>query len=236
MKTSDSLANDGFCPVCHNELKHDLAGRGFVYHKDSKFCLDRRGGVPLRDENGQLIACTYGYGEKDGAPNLEPEPGINRDALEQSTQTAIAEDAFDPRTLRDARERIAATIVRRRGQPEFRRKLLEAYGSRCAVTGCNCVDVLEAAHVYPYCGPDTNHVCNGLLLRSDLHTLFDLALIGIDPEDYTVVIADSLRQTIYAELAGKRVHLPANSAQWPNRDILKQHRRACVEGWTGAGA
>jgi hypothetical protein len=156
---------------------------------------------------------------------VESEPEITKDALEQSTKTAIAEDAFDPSTLQDARERIAATIVRRRGQPEFRKTLLEAYGNRCAMTGCGCVDVLEAAHVYPYRGPDTNHVCNGLLLRSDLQTLFDLGLIGIDSEDFTIVVADSLRHTVYGKLAGKRVCLPANSAERPNRDLLKQHRR-----------
>jgi predicted restriction endonuclease len=157
--------------------------------------------------------------------HLEPEPGISEDALEQSTETAVAQDAFDPSTLQDARERIAATIVRRRGQPEFRKKLLEAYGNRCGVTGCDCVDVLEAAHVYPYRGPDTNHVCNGLLLRSDLHTLFDLGLIGIDCENYTIVIADSLRETIYGDLAGKQLRLPANSAHYPNSDLLKRHRK-----------
>jgi predicted restriction endonuclease len=81
------------------------------------------------------------------------------------------------------------------------------------------------AFIYPYRGPGTNHVCNGLLLRSDLHTLFDLGLIGIDSEDYTIVIAESLRQTSYGDLAGKRVRLPAHSALCPNRDLLERHRR-----------
>jgi len=69
MKTSDSLANDGFCPECHNELTKDVSGKGFVRHKDSKFVLNGRGGKPTLDEHGQPIPCTFGYGERDSRPN-----------------------------------------------------------------------------------------------------------------------------------------------------------------------
>ncbi|WP_200883691.1 HNH endonuclease [Archangium violaceum] len=52
-----------------------------------------------------------------------------------------------------------------------------AYGGRCALTDCEEPRVLEAAHIFPYHGPQTNHVTNGLLLRADLHVLFDLGLL-----------------------------------------------------------
>lgn len=106
MKTSDSPANDGFCPECHNELNRDLSGNGWVGHKNCKFRFDRRGGVPLKDENGQFIPCTFGYGERD-----ELILALDKDVLEQSTQAAIEEGAFDPRALPDARDRLVATIV-----------------------------------------------------------------------------------------------------------------------------
>ena len=80
----------------------------------------------------------------------------------------------------DGRERAIGAIVRRRGQPAFRRALLEAYHERCAVTGCDAPEALEAAHVVPYRGVATNHPANGLLLRADLHALFDLGLIAVD--------------------------------------------------------
>jgi predicted restriction endonuclease len=93
---------------------------------------------------------------------------------------------FNPADLEDARERVAGEISKRRGQPAFRRKLLKIYGNRCAITGCNAVEVLEACHIVPYLGPKTNHPSNGLVLRADLHTLFDLGLVTIDPQNMSV--------------------------------------------------
>ncbi|MDZ7808966.1 MAG: HNH endonuclease signature motif containing protein [Arhodomonas sp.] len=54
-------------------------------------------------------------------------------------------------------------------RPRFGETLIEAYEGRCAITGCNMLDVLEAAHIHPYRGDATNHPSNGLLLRADLH-------------------------------------------------------------------
>src|SRR5205823_2979542 len=81
---------------------------------------------------------------------------------------------FDPISIEDGRRRIQAS---RQGQFAFRAALIEAYGGRCAMTGCDILEVLEAAHIVPYRGPSTNAVSNGLLLRADIHTLFDLGLI-----------------------------------------------------------
>jgi HNH endonuclease len=86
----------------------------------------------------------------------------------------------------DERERLFRQIRARRGQRAFREKLRARYGDRCAISGCNILDVLEAAHIRPYRGDLDNHVENGLLLRADLHTLFDLDLIGIEPFTLTV--------------------------------------------------
>lgn len=74
---------------------------------------------------------------------------------------------FDPTGAVDARETVARQIKARRGQQAFRDKLLAAYGGRCAITGCPVPDVLEAAHIHPYRGEETNHVVSGLLLRAD---------------------------------------------------------------------
>lgn len=52
--------------------------------------------------------------------------------------------------------------------------LLKAYGGKCAITGCDVLEALEAAHIYPLQGVATNDASSGLLRRSDLHTLFDL--------------------------------------------------------------
>jgi predicted restriction endonuclease len=72
-------------------------------------------------------------------------------------------------------------IVECQGQPAFWDALLQAYERQCAITGCTVLQILEAAHIMPYMGKPTNRVDNGLLLRSDLHTLFDLGLIWNKP-------------------------------------------------------
>src|SRR4051812_2738126 len=114
----------------------------------------------------------------------------------------------------------------RRGQRAFRNALLDAYGNRCAVTGCDVRDLLEAAHIVPYQGPDTNHAQNGLLLRSDLHTLFDCGLIAVDVATMTVVISPKLGASSYRVLAGRKLRPALNAASAPSRDALLVHRRA----------
>src|SRR5262245_9271658 len=68
----------------------------------------------------------------------------------------------------------------------------------CAITGCSVRDVLEAAHIHPYRGRERNKVANGLLLRADLHTLFDCGLIAIDAATMTVIVTPSLQNSEYA--------------------------------------
>lgn len=134
------------------------------------------------------------------------------------------EGDFDPKRLEDARHRTMAAIVRRRGQPRFRRKLVKAYGSRCAFSGCEVGEILDAAHIVPYWGADTNHIQNGLLLRSDLHTLFDLGLLGVDTSDMTIVVSPDLQNSEYAAFAGKRIAVPSDAASHPSAAALDRHR------------
>jgi hypothetical protein len=161
----------------------------------------------------------------------EPEVS-SRTTLEESI-TLIKEkeqkyknsELFNPKTPKDGREHIIAAIVRRRGQPEFRRKLLKIYHSRCAITGSDAEAALEAAHILPYNGVGTNHSTNGLLLRADIHTLFDLGLLSIDPETMTVLIAPELKSSEYAQYDGKTLTLPQNQNNWPSKKALYIHRR-----------
>lgn len=101
-------------------------------------------------------------------------------------------------------------IRTRRGQAQFRRALIEAYDGKCAFSGCDVLDVLESAHVVPHAHGGSYAVSNGLLLRADLHTLFDLHLIRIDA-NRKIRIADSLYGTMYQEFEGKVVRLPKQS-------------------------
>lgn len=130
---------------------------------------------------------------------------------------------FDPTDEADGRKRIMAEVTRRQGQKPFRQALMSAYGGRCAVTSCRVVPVLEAAHILPYRGPHTNHVTNGLLLRADIHTLYDLGMVAVG-EDYRVLVAPALHGTQYVELHGQSLILPEDQALHPNLEALRMHR------------
>jgi len=130
------------------------------------------------------------------------------------------DEPFDPTDLEDARDRILREITRRRGQRAFRDGLLRAYEGRCAITDCDVKDVLEAAHIVPYLGPLTNRTDNGLLLRADIHTLFDCGLITIDAATRLVVVADRLLATDYGSLNGKTLRPPTTKADAPSAQAL----------------
>jgi hypothetical protein len=86
----------------------------------------------------------------------------------------------------DWRATVFRQIKARRGQQAFRDSLRERYGDQCMISGCGLMDAVEAAHIKPYRGDGDNHPANGLLLWADLHTQFDLDLIGIEPETLIV--------------------------------------------------
>lgn len=129
-------------------------------------------------------------------------------------------EAFDAANMADARSREMRAIALRQGQPAFRRQLLNAYSGMCAVSGCSISAVLEAAHISPYRGTHTNHINNGILLRTDLHTLFDLGLLRIEPGTYIVSIASALRNSEYYQFHGKRLRLPIDAHCLPDYDAL----------------
>jgi putative restriction endonuclease len=150
---------------------------------------------------------------------------IGGDTDDSLSADAADLDAFDIKNIKDARERINRSIAVRRGQRAFRTRLLAAYGGKCAVTGCGVEDLLEAAHIEPYRGPTTNHVQNGLLLRSDIHTLFDCRLIAIDPSSMRLILSPRLVRGGYKLLAGKKVRLPKKANETPSSEALGKHRR-----------
>lgn len=148
--------------------------------------------------------------------------GVSK-AEEQADQVG----AFDPDGIKDARDRVYSSIVRRRGQSKFRNELIAAYGGKCAITGSDVLDVLEAAHVHPYRGAATNVTPNGLLLRADIHTLFDLYLISVDPETRTVCVAPKLAGTTYGELQGVTLRNPIGSQHVISQEALAWHWGQC---------
>lgn len=105
----------------------------------------------------------------------------------------------------DHRDRVLRQICERRGQQKFRNALIKRYGPCCQITGCAIVDVVEAAHISRYLGEKDNVPSNGLLLRADMHTLFDLHLIGVNPETLEVVCAEGVADAYGAQLVGRKI-------------------------------
>lgn len=127
---------------------------------------------------------------------------------------------FEPDSEEDGRRKVLRQIAIRQGQAKFRDDLLEAYDGRCAISGCPYSPVLQAAHISPYNGTKSNHISNGLPLRADIHTLFDLGLIRIDPDTRTVSVASSLAGSDYEQYSGRPLADPAKPAHRPSRAAL----------------
>ncbi|MEV6487241.1 HNH endonuclease [Actinoplanes sp. NPDC051633] len=122
------------------------------------------------------------------------------------------------------RQRRLAMLAIRQGQSPFRRQLITAYRGRCAISDCDVEEVLQAAHIEPYDGPATNKTSNGLLLRADLHNLFDASLLWIE-SGYRVRIAAQLRGGHYDEFDGRRLSLPDRPSDQPSVAALIARRR-----------
>jgi HNH endonuclease len=115
----------------------------------------------------------------------------------------------------------------RLGQQAFKAMVLDAYHRQCAITGTHIPPVLQAAHVRPVSRGGEHRIDNGLLLRSDVHTMFDQGYLGVDPK-YRLVVSRRLREEFgngeqfYAQ-AGRVIELPARRADQPNREFLEWH-------------
>ncbi|RYF30172.1 MAG: HNH endonuclease [Comamonadaceae bacterium] len=119
-------------------------------------------------------------------------------------------EASPPVSLEDARKRIEAQIYIRQGGGKFRADALKRFSRQCVVSRCDVEQVLEAAHIVPYLGVHTNVPDNSLLLRGDIHTLFDRNLLTIDPETLRIHLAKDIKEGPYKEFEGQPLNLPVN--------------------------
>jgi putative restriction endonuclease len=116
----------------------------------------------------------------------------------------------------------------RLGQGAFRVLVTDAYDKRCSITGEKTLPVLEAAHIKPYALSGPNFISNGLLLRSDMHKLFDAGYITIT-KDYKVEVSKRIREEFqngkeYYQYHGKGlIHLPDRSIDKPNERFIEWH-------------
>ncbi len=112
----------------------------------------------------------------------------------------------------------------RDSQAKFRKKLLDVYGNVCAVTGDQPSEVLDAAHIQPYINISSNHVQNGLILRADIHRLFDKGMISITDDLCIIVSRFFLSSNSEYEKYHQRPLIIKNDVVRPSREALKYHR------------
>ncbi|WP_322153503.1 HNH endonuclease [Paratractidigestivibacter sp.] len=123
----------------------------------------------------------------------------------------------------DMRRIVTIAQVRREQQDRFRKKLLSAYGESCAITETKVPEVLQAAHIKPYRGKHSQIVNNGILLRADMHLLFDAHLISINPDNMKVQLSGRLAGSNYRDYLGRSISLPLNSDEAPSIELIGNH-------------
>lgn len=163
-----------------------------------------------------------------------PAPAKDKDAKEKIAEQVVARGRFakgadagkGERKPFDMPEAVWHAIHQRRGQEGLRHKLLAAYGGRCAITGSDGDAALEAAYLVGDNETGPHELANALLLRSDIHTLFDLNLIRIHPNTRKIILADSLKKGSYAKLMARQLRLPEKPEDRPSAEVLEQRWQA----------
>ncbi len=191
------------------------------------------------------IGCTiltepFWFNESDWLPAPEWSPSIVRGKT-FSTDTVVGGRLYNQIQERIPRAIINSSVVsvedpryaesmtkHRLGQGAFRVVVTDAYQRRCAITGEKTLPVLEAAHIVPYSDKGPHIVTNGLLLKSDFHTLFDDGYITVT-NDYHIEVSKRLREDYgngkdyYKYHGQKLVVLPDQVQQTPDYKFLEWH-------------
>ncbi|MGW6449491.1 HNH endonuclease [Lentzea sp. NPDC055074] len=123
-----------------------------------------------------------------------------------------------------------ALVTVRKGQKEFRNALLERYGLVCMITGLNPEQALHAAHLRAFAKHQRHVPEEGALLRADIHQLFDLGMIAVDPSNLTVVVDPRLKAYPgYRDLEGQALQVPTGKA--PCLEALRDHHAQATSRW-----
>ena len=125
-------------------------------------------------------------------------------------------------------------IQPRLGQGAFRVVVTDVYYRRCAVTQERTLPALEAAHIRPYADGGAHLASNGLLLRRDLHSLFDGGYVTVTPE-YRFEVSRKIKEEFdngrhYYALHGQSIELPKRVSDRPDRAALRWHNEQCYKG------
>lgn len=133
-----------------------------------------------------------------------------------------------PSALNEGERYGSPTLVKPRlGQGAFRMVVTDQYHRRCAVTGERTLPALEAAHIMPFSEGGSHEASNGLLLRRDLHSLFDRGYVTVST-DSVFEVSDKIREEFkngrdYYRLRGTQLAKPASNEAAPDREAVEWH-------------
>lgn len=159
-------------------------------------------------------------------------------ALMRATEAARVQPASPSGSLGDPRMRYLAGGSRygeprlrrpRLGQGAFRLAVTDAYRRQCAISGGRVLPALDAAHIRPYAEGGAHEVANGLLLRRDIHSVFDAGYVTFD-DDLRIVVSDRVRTDFnngneYRRLHGSSLIVPDSVALRPDVEQLRWHQQ-----------
>jgi putative restriction endonuclease len=197
---------------------------------------DRVGCIVLSD-TVVLAPSEYIAAPRDWKPNIVRIAGYDMQTGEGARVWSQLR-ALDSRAAQPAQSALLQTpggysapslVAARRGQGAFRLMVMDAYLRRCAITGERTLPVLEAAHIRPFAERATHEIRNGILMRSDVHRLYDLGLVTIDP-DFTFRVSKTIDREysngkIYYALDGSVISVPDDPNRRPDREALDWHAR-----------
>ncbi len=189
----------------------------FYLPKDRWLNVNSRWPQSIQRGKGFDLATVEGRGLWDGITEMS---GLS-EAIPSSFGYAVQGLPLDAGTR-------SAWVRQRIGQRGFRVLVTSAYRGRCAITGENTLDVLEAAHIRPFSERQDHDVRNGLLLRADFHRLYDRGLVSITP-DLLVRVSPRIRERYvngkaYYRLDGKPLKiLPEDPNSRPDLSRLEWH-------------
>jgi putative restriction endonuclease len=146
--------------------------------------------------------------------------------IEPAAQLGFAEE--------QARYGEPALVRPRLGQGTFRVLVTDSYQRRCAVSGEKTLPALDAAHIRPYGEGGSHDASNGILMRRDIHSLFDAGYVTITPE-LRFEVSGRIREEFsngrhYYALHGSPIAVPDRAVLRPDRSALQWHNERLFRG------
>ena len=188
------------------------------------FFFDESNWIPVPKSWSPNIVSLKRY-NTDNNEGLQLWNAIN-ERLHRQSETGVAEPG--------SRYGNPQIIHPRLGQGAFRVVVTEIYTRRCAVTKERTLPALDAAHIRPYRDGGKHEPPNGLLLRSDIHRLFDKGYVTVSP-DFHFEVSGRIREEFengrdYYALHGRRIDVPRERDLRPDPSVLTWHNDHCFRG------